>query len=244
MSLEQKLARTYRKDAQIADMKGYGLSGGAAQSAYEKAILDSVSGSGSSGGAVRRTGRRKGIKKPTKKELAMLNSLGMQGEGLSAGSLSGGFPFMAALAAIPAIINGIKAIRGGDCGSSLSGGMHNPFTLDSDIYKRGYTGIPPMHSMGSGLSAGSLSGGYNLSAGYPSRYSGSFPMPGFSPPPEGTLPTTRGSGMSGGGKKKRTYQYSADKTPAQKAWQMKLKNYMSSHPGSSLGDAMRAMKGK
>lgn len=254
MSLEQKLARKYQKDALISDMGGYGLSGGYATNQYQKELYDSVagpSGAGLSGG--RKRGRPRGSKSM------------MKGCGQSGGELSGGFPFAALFAAVPAIISAVKAIKGGSSsgmGPPLSGpgldGMSGGMTrrmLGQSGTKRGKSRLPPFMTMPDTVAGGMM---YDLSQGYPSKYKGSFPMPGFSPPPDGytrssrqmlpkgTKGTKGGAGVSGqglsggvGGMVRR-----GPKSAAQLAWQRKLSAYRKSHPGSSLMDAMKACKGQ
>lgn len=248
MSLEQKLTRKYQKDALISDMGGYGLgqglTGGYATNDYQQQLYNTVAGNGQSGG-----GRKRG--RPRKvKGGAMQYKIPLQDP--SGGEMSGGFPFAAAFAAIPAVISAIKAIRG-------SGGIYGQKEVKK-LYKGGKKsmlsqmkeGLPPFMDMGQGLSGG-MSMGYDLSSGYPRKYKGSFPMPGFSPPPDGYTRDSRqmmsgsagvamGQGLSGGAKQRRkAYAY---KSPAQLAWQKKLEAYRKSHPGSSLMDAMKACKGK
>lgn len=190
MSFEQKLAKHYGRDAQIADVGGYGLP----VDDYGKRVKRSISLSNRSPGI----------------------------GGIHKDEMSGGFPFAAVFAALPAIVSAIKHFSG-DGHDQMGGGMINPF---------------------------SKSGGYDRQVGYPGKYRGSFPMPGFSPPPDGSVYVgapmgSRGSSLSGGKRHrvKNPQKVNAGKSAAKSnPWLRKLAEYRKIH-GCTQSEAMKALKG-
>jgi len=275
------LKKLMMAQANEADMYGYGLSGGVladpVQIAYQQQLMQAVAGpkgAGLSGGKM-----KPAMSKRAAQLKAMFMSGKMNGGIASGGMVSGGANNVeSAIYALENLRKDMAGVKGGYAkktkrcvkarGGGLSGGL----------------------ASGGGLSGG-CSGpvGYSLDQGYPARYPGSIPMPGFSPPPEGfeaKYSPARGAGLSGGmvsgglgsggglsggcnedgeylaaaglsgGKAKffeprvpgqigrsrrvRLRKY-APRKPS--AWQLKLKDYMAKHPGSTMKTAMIALKG-
>lgn len=98
--------------------------------------------------------------------------------------------------------------------------------------------------------------------GYPTKYKGSFPMPGFSPPfegyegtpenrrrfsppiPYGTVSQLGSTGASLSGGRKRRKQSVKSMSSGQLAWQEKIRKYRESHPGVSFKETLIALKGR
>lgn len=212
MSLEQRLINQYRKDANIADMGGYGLSGGNDNvlDEYQHQLMNTLNtsiprsgplGSGLASHGGRKRGRPRGSKNKSSK------------------SKGGFFPGAAMLA--PAAIALISKLISG---KGLSGGEM---------------------SMLSRIAPNDIANGIKLeqkgspSIGYPSKYPGSFPMPGFFPGPQesyGQGYPVSGQGLSGGRKAR------ASRGPSSNPWLKRVADYRKSH-GVSQKEAMIALKG-
>ncbi len=209
MSLEQKLLGQYRKNAKIADMGGYGLSGGsddgmrAAQDMYSKELMSLDSkGMGLSGG------RRKRRKAPKEVE--------------------GGF-FPGASIIIPAVASLVSSLlkKGGNV-PGLSGG-----------------GSPMVgHGQSGGIQSGGMTQHRGMPMGYPERYPGSFPMPGFYPGGQDGYQGNIGSGLSGGGRMKKSKNpnrvAAGKKSASGNSWLSRVAEYRKSH-GVSQKEAMIAL---
>lgn len=233
MTLEQRLISHYQKDAKIADMGGYGLSGGDMShnvlDQYQTQLMNtlntSIPRSGMEGSGLRKRGRPKGKGKKAKAKggffpgaaflipaaISLISNLAKtsRGSGLSGGIMSGGVP----------------------SGGIMSGGMINPFTKPvADGIMKERKGSP--------------------SIGYPSKYPGSFPMPGFYPGIQSGDMTHMGmgDGLSGGTSHKQKHRKSPSRVSAGKKaasenpWLKKVAAYRKKHSVSQR-DAMIALKG-
>jgi hypothetical protein len=233
MSLEQRLVNQFRKDAKVADMGGYGLSGGCqdANSAldnYKSELMNNVE-SGDAGGRRKRGRPRKA-----------------KGGIVSGGVPSGGF-FPGAQFLIPAAISLISHLAGkGHDGHAklpgISGGMVNPFAgMERKMMGREHKGqSPPFVTMGSGMSGGVGSGG-KMPKGYPSMYPGSFPMPGFYPGGQDGYQGIGGARQGRCRPKNPARVAAGRKAASENPWLKKVAAYRKSHPGMSQKDAMKAL---
>lgn len=255
MSLEQRLRQQANKSARVADMGGYGLSGGSNilntvlpeyGPSQESKDLQGQSPMSSKmySDKVMHAMSMQGGYMPSN----MMNYTGVNGSGLSYGqgvtgggmsyneSMHGGFaPWLIPLASavLPHIV---KAIKGG----ALSGGC-------------GCCGAMPGHMdghmAGMGLSGGMpASGGHSLES---MKYAHSFPSPGFFPgvleqASNMPIPRMEGSGPSGGmlsgGLPASGGKACKPQSKKQMAWISKVKKYAAEN-NVSYKDAMVALKG-
>lgn len=273
MSLEQRLFANAMKSAHIGDIRGYGLNDnlGESKDNFKKNVLSNYTADVLSE-AKSADMTPYGGKKPKRKYTKRGNKQIAGGDGPISGSMlqgepylntalsrsyngdvmSGGSPLAIASLLLPAAINIFKEFIKG---SGLSGGDAREM-LSREVL-----------SDGDGLSGGISSGGmysggvanihrdqtydgYSLGPGYGSRYPGSFPMPGFSPPPDGwqgygnpgsvgykPVMQPMGNGLSGG-------LYSGGNMQVKKPesdWIKSCKKYMKEN-NCQLKDAMIALK--